>query len=120
MANRQKQARAPLQRNKYRLKKNDEVIVIAGRSRGVRGKVLRVCPDERLYVEGVNMVTKHVRPNPNAGERGGRIDREAPIHISNVAIFNPKTKAADKIGYKVLADGKKVRVFRATQDEIDI
>lgn len=107
-------------RNKYRIKKNDDVIVIAGRSRGVQGKVLRICPDERVYVEGANIITKHVRPNPNTGERGGRVEREAPIHVSNVAIFNPKTNAADRVGYKTLADGKKVRIFRSTQEEIDI
>ena len=109
-----------VERNKYRIKKNDDVIVLAGRARGVRGKVLRVCPDERIYVEGANMVTKHVRPNPNVGEQGGRIEREASIHISNVAIFNPKTKAADRIGYKFLQDGKKVRIFVSTKEEIDI
>lgn len=107
-------------RNKYRIKKNDEVIVIAGRSKGVTGKVLRVCPDERVYVDGANLVTKHVRPNPNVNEPGGRKQQEAPLHISNVAILNPKTKKADRVGYKYLADGKKVRIFRSTQEEIDI
>ncbi|MCD6056127.1 MAG: rplX [Gammaproteobacteria bacterium] len=107
-------------RNKYRIKKSDEVIVIAGRSKGVRGKVLRVCPDERVYVEGANMVTKHVKPNPNVNEPGGRKQMEAAIHISNVAIFNPKTKKADRVGYKHLADGKKVRIFRSTEEEIEI
>ena len=106
--------------NKYRIKKGDEVIVTTGRSKGVRGKVLRVRPDERIYVEAANQVIKHVRPNPNINEPGGRKTQEAPIHISNVAIYNPKTNKADRVGYKFLADGKKVRIFRSTQEEIDI
>lgn len=109
-----------VRRDKYRIKKNDDVIVLAGRSRGTRGKVLRVCADDRIYVEGVNQVIKHVRPNPNVGEQGGRLEREAPIHISNVAIFNPKTNAADRVGFKFLQDGKKVRIFVSTKEEIDI
>lgn len=107
-------------RNKYRIKKNDAVIVIAGRSKGTQGKVLRVCPNERVYVEGANQVIKHVRPNPNVNEPGGRKTQEASIHISNIAIFNPKINKADRVGYKILADGKKVRIFRSTQEEIDI
>lgn len=107
--------------DKYRIKTGDEVIVTAGRSKGVRGKVLGVRPDkQRIFVEGANQVIKHVRPNPNANEQGGRKTQEAPIHISNVAIYNPKTNKGDRVGYKFLADGKKVRIFRSTQEEIDI
>lgn len=102
-----------------KIKKDDEVIVIAGRDKGKRGSVTRTLDDGRVYVSGVNVVKRHTRANPQAGQPGGIIEREAPIQISNVAIFNNKTNKADRVGFKILADGKKVRVFRSTDEEID-
>ncbi len=102
-----------------RIKKGDEVIVTTGRSKGQRGQVLRVLED-RLLVENVNMVKKHMRPDPNRGTQGGIIERESPIHASNVALFNPATGKADKVGMKILEDGTKVRVFRSTGEAVDI
>lgn len=102
-----------------RIKKGDEVIVTTGRSKGQKGQVLRVMED-RLLVENVNMVKKHMRPDPNRGTQGGIIERESPIHASNVALFNPATGKADKVGMKILEDGTKVRVFRSTGEAVDI
>jgi len=95
-----------------KIKRDDDVIVIAGRDKGKRGKVVRVLPKDRLIVGGVNMVKKHQRPNPQMGVPGGIVEKEAPIHVSNVAIFNPDTKKADRVGFKIEGD-KKVRVFKS-------
>ena len=95
-----------------KIKKDDEVVVIAGRDKGRRGEVLKVLKDGRLLVSGVNMVKKHTRANPNVGERGGIVDKEAPIQVSNVAIWNHEDERADRVGFK-LEDGKKVRVFKS-------
>ena len=102
-----------------KLKKNDEVIVIAGRDKGKRGKINRVMPDGRLIVSGVQMIKKHQKPNPNMGVAGGIIEREAPIEVSNVAIFNSATNKADRVGFKVLEDGKKIRVFKSNGEAVD-
>lgn len=102
-----------------KIKKDDEVVVIAGRDKGRRGEVLRVLKDGRLLVAGVNMVKKHTRPNPNMGERGGIVDQEAPIQISNVAIWNHEEEKADRVGFRV-EDGKRVRVFKSNGKEIEI
>jgi large subunit ribosomal protein L24 len=102
-----------------KIKRNDEVIVITGRDKGKRGKVLRVLDDARLTVSGINMVKRHTKANPQAGIAGGIIEKEASLHISNVALVNPATGKADRVGYKVLADGKKVRVFRSSGEAID-
>lgn len=102
-----------------KIKQGDEIIVIAGKSKGARGSVLRI-NGERITVEGVNMVKKHVKPNPQAGVEGGIVEREAPLHISNVAIYNPAAKKADRVGVKTLEDGKKVRIFRSNQEAIDV
>jgi large subunit ribosomal protein L24 len=102
-----------------KIKRNDEVIVITGRDKGKRGKVLRVLDDARLTVSGINMVKRHTKANPQAGVAGGIIEKEASLHISNVALVNPATGKADRVGYKVLADGKKVRVFRSSGEAID-
>ena len=102
-----------------KIKRNDEVIVITGRDKGKRGKVLRVLEDSRLTVSGINMVKRHTKANPQAGIAGGIIEKEASLHISNVALVNPGTGKADRVGYKVLADGKKVRVFRSSGEAID-
>ena len=101
-----------------KVKKDDEVVVIAGRDKGRRGEVLEVRKDGRLVVAGVNMVKKHTRPNPNAGERGGIVDKEAPIQVSNVAIWNHEEEKADRVGFKE-EDGKKVRIFKSTGKEIE-
>ena len=103
-----------------RIRKGDEIIVLAGRDRGKRGTVLRVYADDRVLVDNVNVVKKHVRPNPNKGETGGIVEREAPIHVSNVAHYNPETDRGDRIGFKVLEDGRKVRYFRSNGEVVDL
>jgi large subunit ribosomal protein L24 len=102
-----------------KIKKGDDIMVIAGKDKGKRGTVLRVVDAEHLVVEGVNVVKKHRRPNPMKGETGGIVDKEMPLHISNVAIFNPVTKKADRVGVKVLDGGRRVRVFRSNGEMID-
>ena len=102
-----------------RIKKGDEVVVISGRDKGKRGAVLRRVDAEHVVVEGVNRVKKHQRPNPMKGETGGIIDKDLPIHISNVALFNPATKKADRVGTKTLQDGRKVRIFKANDEQVD-
>ena len=102
-----------------RIRKGDEVVVIAGRDKGKRGTVLRRIDAQHVVVEGVNRVKKHQRPNPMKGEQGGIIDKDMPIHVSNVALFNPATKKADRAGVKVLDGGKKVRVFKDNGEQVD-
>ncbi len=102
-----------------RIKKGDEVVVLAGRDKGKRGTVLRRIDADHVLVEGVNRVKKHQRPNPMKGVTGGIIDKDMPIHISNVALFNPATKKADRAGVKTLQDGRKVRVFKANDEQVD-
>lgn len=103
-----------------KIKKDDMIIVIAGKDKGRTGKIIKSLPKNRILVEGVNMVKKHVRPNPQKNEQGGILDREAGIHISNVAILNPVGKKADRVGFKILEDGKKVRYFKSNDEVIDI
>jgi len=103
-----------------RIRKGDEVVIIAGRDKGKRGAVLRRAGLERVVVEGVNRVKKHQRPNPMQGVTGGVVDKDMPIHVSNVALFNPATQQADRVGFKILADGRKVRVFRSNGDQVDV
>jgi len=102
-----------------KIKRDDEVIVIAGKDNGKRGKVTRVMSDGRLIVSGINMVKRHTKPNPMLGTPGGIVEKEAPIQASNVAIFNPTTSKADRVGFKVLEDGKKVRVFKSNDELVD-
>ncbi|WP_369600952.1 50S ribosomal protein L24 [Hahella sp. SMD15-11] len=102
-----------------KIRKNDEVIVIAGRDKGKRGKVVKVRDDGRLIVSGINMVKRHTKPNPLTGAPGGIIEKEAPIQASNVAIFNPKTNKADRVGFRILEDGKKIRIFKSTKEAVD-
>ena len=102
-----------------KIKKDDEVIVIAGRDKGKRGSVAKLMSDGRLIVSGVNVVKRHTRGDPQRAQPGGILEKEAPIQASNVAIYNDKTKKADRVGVKFLADGKKVRIFRSTGEEID-
>ena len=102
-----------------RIKKGDEVIVIAGRDKGKRGTVLRRVDDEHVVVEGVNRAKKHQRPNPMKGVTGGIVDKDMPVNVSNVALFNPATKKGDRVGFKVLADGRKVRIFKSNGEQVD-
>ncbi|HMV70785.1 MAG TPA: 50S ribosomal protein L24 [Pseudomonadales bacterium] len=102
-----------------KIRRNDEVIVITGKDRGKHGRVVRVLDDDRVIVAGVNMVKRHTRANPQAGTAGGIVEKEASVHVSNVALVNPTTGKADRVGYKVLADKTKVRVFRSSGELID-
>jgi len=101
-----------------KIKRDDEVIVIAGRDKGKRGKVVRVLAD-RVIVSGINMIKKHQKPNPQAGVAGGIVEKEASISTSNVAIYNPATKKADRVGFKVLENGDKVRVFKSNGEAVE-
>lgn len=103
-----------------KIKKGDDVIIISGKDKGKRGSVLRVTDDERVVVESCNMVKKHVKPNPNTGESGGIVDKEMPLHASNVALFNPATGKADRVGIKTLEDGRKVRYFKSNNEVVDL
>ena len=106
---------------KFKIKTGDEVILIAGKDKGRRGKVVAIDKAAgRVRVEGLNLMKKHVRPNPQLGQQGGIVEREAFIHISNVAIFNPLTQKADKVGYKILESGKKVRIFKSDHKRIEV
>jgi large subunit ribosomal protein L24 len=102
-----------------RIRKGDEVVILAGRDKGKRGTVLRRVDAQHVVVEGVNRVKKHQRPNPMKGVQGGIVDQDLPIHVSNVALFNPATKKADRAGVKTLQDGRKVRIFKANDEQVD-
>jgi len=101
-----------------KIKRDDEVIVLAGKDKGKRGKVRKVVDSDRIIVGGSNMIKKHTRANPQAGVAGGIVEKEAPIQTSNVAIYNTATSKADRVGYRV-DDGKKVRVYKSTGELID-
>ena len=103
-----------------KIRKGDQVIVLTGRDKGKRGNVSLRVDDEKIVIEGINMVKKHVKPNPMKGTTGGVIDKTMPIHQSNVAIFNTATGKADRVGVKTLADGKRVRVFKSSGEEIKV
>jgi large subunit ribosomal protein L24 len=103
-----------------RIRKGDEVIVIAGRDKGRRGTVLRVFDDERVLVENVNVVKKHQRPNPQRGVAGGIVEKEMPLHASNVMLWNPVAKKGDRVGIRALQDGKKVRYFKSNNEVVDV
>jgi large subunit ribosomal protein L24 len=102
-----------------KIRKGDEVVVITGKDKGKRGTVTRRVDAEHLVVEGVNRAKKHVKPNPVKGVAGGIVDKDMPIHISNVALFNPATKKADRVGFKSLEDGRKVRVFKSNGELVN-
>ena len=102
-----------------KIRKGDEVIVTTGKDKGRRGTVLEVFVDDRVLVEGVNLAKKHIKPNPNIGEMGGIKDKAMPLEISNVLVFNPKTKKGERVGFRVEKDGSKVRVFKSG-DVVDI
>ena len=102
-----------------KIRKGDEVVVITGKDKGKRGTVTRRVDADHLVVEGVNRAKKHVKPNPVKGVAGGIVDKDMPIHISNVALFNPATKKADRVGFKSLDDGRKVRVFKSNGELVN-
>ncbi|GAB2541649.1 MULTISPECIES: 50S ribosomal protein L24 [Rhodanobacter] len=101
-----------------RIRKGDQVLVITGKNKGQRGDVLRVA-DDRVFVSNVNLVKRHTKPNPQANQAGGIVEREASIHLSNVQLFNPATNKGERVGTKTLEDGRKVRVFRSTGEVVD-
>jgi large subunit ribosomal protein L24 len=103
-----------------KIRKGDDVVVMTGRDRGKRGMVLRVVDGEHVLVEGANRVKKHQRPNPMKGVTGGIIEKEMPLHISNVALYNPTTKKADRVGVRKLEDGRRVRFFKSNGEVVDI
>jgi len=103
-----------------KIRKGDEVVVISGRDKGRRGTVLQIFPDDRVLVEGVNVVKKHQKPNPNMGVPGGIVDREMPLDISKVLVFNPKTKKGERVGIRVNEDGSKERIFRSGGETVDL
>ncbi len=104
-----------------KIKKGDDVIVKVGKDSGKRGTVLRVLPDvDKLVVENVNVVKKHTKPNPQAGIAGGIIEKEMPVDVSNVMLYNPDTRKGDRVGFKILGDGRKVRVFKSNNEVVDV
>ena len=103
-----------------KIKKGDEVIVLAGRDKGKIGEVLQVLSNDRALVNDVNTVKRHTKPNPNKGQQGGIIEKESAIHISNIALYNPETKKADRVGFKKLEDGRKVRYFKSNGEVVDL
>ena len=102
-----------------KIRKGDEVVVIAGREKGRRGTVIKVMPHDRVLVENVNMVKRHTRPNPQRGVQGGIVEKEAALHLSNVMLWNPVTKKGDRIGIRALADGRRVRYFKSNDEVVD-
>jgi large subunit ribosomal protein L24 len=102
-----------------KIKKGDEVVVLTGKCKGERGKVAKVLPDNRVIVDGINLVKKHMRANPQLGIEGGIVEKEAPIQVSNVALVNPTTGKADRVGFKFLDDGTKVRYFKSNGELVD-
>jgi len=103
-----------------KIKKGDEVIVLAGKDKGKRGSVLRVIDENHVVVENINMVKRHTKANPQAGESGGILDKEMPMQVSNVALYNTQTSKADRVGFKILEDGRKVRFFKSTGEVVDV
>ena len=102
-----------------KIRKGDDVVVLAGKDKGKRGTVLRVI-DDRVVVENVNMAKKHMKPTPNKGEPGGIVDKEMPIHVSNVGLYNPLADKADRVGFKILDDGRKVRYYKSNGEVVDV
>ena len=101
-----------------RIKKGDQVVVTTGKDKGKKGDVVRVAGD-KVVVSNINIIKRHTKPNPQAGQPGGVVEREAPIHISNVMLFNPATGKGERVGFKVLEDGRKLRVFRSSGEALD-
>jgi large subunit ribosomal protein L24 len=103
-----------------KIRKGDDVIVLTGKDRGKRGTVIRIVGDDRVVVENINMVKRHTKGNPQRGEPGGILDKEMSVHISNIALYNPASGSGDRVGFKILDDGRKVRVFKSNQEVVDI
>jgi large subunit ribosomal protein L24 len=103
----------------HKIRKGDEVVVISGRDKGRRGAVLRLLEGERVLVENVNMVKRHTRPNPQRNVQGGIVEKEAPLHISKIALWNPAAKQGDRVGIRALADGRRVRFFKSNKEVVD-
>jgi len=103
-----------------RLRKGDQVVVISGKDKGRQGTVLKVMADDRVLVESINMVKKHTKPNPMQGVEGGIVEKEMPLHVSNVMLFNPVANKGDRVGFKVLEDGRKVRYFKSNGEVVDV
>jgi large subunit ribosomal protein L24 len=103
-----------------RLRKGDQVVVISGKDKGRQGTVLKVMADDQVLVESINMVKKHTKPNPMQGVEGGIVDKEMPMDASNVMLFNPVTNKGDRVGFKVLEDGRKVRYFKSNGEVVDV
>jgi large subunit ribosomal protein L24 len=103
----------------HKIRKGDEVVVISGRDKGRRGAVLKFLEGERVLVENVNMVKRHTRPNPQRNVQGGIVEKEAPLHISKIALWNPAAKQGDRVGIRVLADGRRVRFFKSNKEVVD-
>ncbi|MBD3619367.1 MAG: 50S ribosomal protein L24 [Chromatiales bacterium] len=102
-----------------RIRKGDEVVVIAGKDKGRRGTVQRVMDNDKIVVQGINMVKKHQKPNPAQGVSGGIIEKEMPLNVSNVMLYNPATGKGDRVGFKILEDGRKVRYFKSNEEVVD-
>ena len=103
-----------------KIRKGDEVLVRAGKDKGKRGTVLSVTPDDHVVVEGINLAKRHMKPNPQRGTSGGIVEKEMPLHISNIGIYNAIEGKAERIGYKFLEDGKKVRIYKSTGEVVDV
>jgi large subunit ribosomal protein L24 len=103
-----------------KIRKGDKVMVLSGRDKGKQGTVLRVLDDNRVLVESVNIIKRHTKPNPNKGVTGGIIDKEAPIHVSNVALYNPSTGKGERVGMRTMKDGSKVRYFKKSGEVADV
>jgi large subunit ribosomal protein L24 len=103
-----------------KMRRGDDVIVLTGKDRGKRGHIIRMVGSDRVVVENVNVVKRHTKPNPMRGVQGGIVEKEMPIHRSNVALYNPVSKKGDRIGIRVLEDGRKVRFFKSTSEVVDI
>lgn len=103
-----------------KIRKGDEIIVITGKDKGKRGVILRMVGDDKVLVEGINMVKKHVKPNPNAGERGGIISKPMPIHRSNIMVYDAAKKKGSRVGIRILKDGQRVRYFKASDDLVEV
>ena len=103
-----------------KIKTGDDVVVVAGKDKGKRGKVTRLVGADRVVVENVNLVKRHTKPNPTLNKPGGIVEKEMSLHISNIALYNPATQKADRVGFKILEDGKKVRYFKSNQEVVDL
>mgnify|MGYP000639720430 CR=1 FL=1 len=103
-----------------RIRKGDDVVVLAGKDKGKRGNILRVLVNDKVIIENVNVVKRHTKANPQRNVAGGIVQKEMPIHVSNIALFNPVTKKADRVGTRILEDGRKVRVFKSNKEVVDI